>query len=71
MAEEKKILTDAEKEQKSKKMDEVFETTSSGIFNDVTKIIGRDLTDEEKKDLGNSLKTYFVLTSLLMGATCK
>lgn len=70
MSEEKK-LTDSEKEEKSKKMDEVFDTTSDMVLGDVAKIVGRDLTDEEKKTLGNSLKTYFVLTSLLMGSACK
>lgn len=70
MSEEKK-LTDSEKEEKAKKMDEVFDTTSDMVLSDVAKIVGRDLTDEEKKTLGNSLKTHFVLTSLLMGSACK
>ena len=65
MNEEKK-LTDSEKEEKSKKMDEVFDATSDVVLSDVAKIVGRDLTDEEKKTLGNSLKSHFVLTSLLM-----
>lgn len=70
MSEEKK-LTDSEKEEKSKKMDEVFDTTSDMVLGDVAKIVGRELTDDEKKKLENSLKTYFVMTSLLMGCTCK
>ena len=65
MAEEK-ILTDAEKEQKLKKMDGVFEITSDLVLTDVVKIVGRDLTDEEKTTLRISLKAYFATTSLMM-----
>lgn len=63
---EEKILTDAEKLQASKKMDEVFDTTSDMVLSDVAKIVGRDLTDEEKKTLDFSLKSYFLITSLMM-----
>lgn len=65
---EEKEMTAEEKEQKSKKMDEVFDTTSGMILKDVEKIVGRDLTDEEKKTLCDYLKAYFTLTSLMMGA---
>ena len=54
-----------------KKMDEVFDTTSDMVLNDVVKIVGRDLTDEEKKTLCSSLKTYFLMTTLLMSSACK
>lgn len=64
-------MTNEEKEQKSKKMDEVFDTTSDMVLNDVVKIVGRDLTDEEKKTLCSSLKTYFLMTTLLMSSACK
>lgn len=52
--------------EKSKQMDEVFDTTSSMVLKDVEKIVGRDLTDEEKKTLCDSLKAYFMFTSLAM-----
>lgn len=61
-------MTDEEKESKSKKMDEVFDNTSSMVLDKVKEIVGRDLTDEEKKTLCDSLKAYFMLTSLMMGA---
>ena len=67
---EKKVLTDVEKEQKLKKMDEVFESTSDLVLTDIVKIVGRDLTDEEKKTLCNSLKTHFVMTCMLMHVAC-
>lgn len=59
---------DEEKEQKSKKMDEIFDTTSSIVLGKVAKIVGRDLTDEEKKTLKESLQAHFLMTSLMMGA---
>ena len=75
VAEEKKAesteIVDKEKEEKAKKMDEVFDTTSDMVLSDVVKIVGRELTDDEKKKLGNSLKAHFVMTSLMMGCACK
>lgn len=59
-------MTDSEMKEKSKQMDEVFDTTSSMVLKDVEKIVGRDLTDEEKKTLCDSLKAYFMFTSLAM-----
>ena len=64
-------MNDSEREEKVKKMDEVLNTTSDMVLSDVAKIVGRDLTDEEKKTLGKSLGAHFVLTSLLMGSVCK
>lgn len=60
-------MTAEEKEQKSKKMDEVFDNTSNIVLSKVKEIVGRDLTDEEKKTLCDSLKVYFMFASLLMG----
>ncbi len=75
VAEEKKVEStfsvDKEKEEKQKKMDEVFDNTSDMVLSDVVKIVGRELTDDEKKKLGNSLKAYFVMTSLMMHSVCK
>ena len=83
VAEEKKVesteIVDKEKEEKSKKAakglgaaeKEVFDTTSDMVLSEVVKIVGRELTDDEKKKLGNSLKVYFVMTSLMMGCACK
>lgn len=68
---EEKILTDAEKLQASKKMDEVFDTTSDMVLSDFAKIVGRDLTDEEKKTLGISLRSYFLITSLMMSSVTR
>lgn len=68
---EEKILTDAEKLQASKKMDEVFDTTSDMVLSDFVKIIGRDLTDEEKKTLDVSLKSYFMITYLMMSSVTR
>lgn len=47
-------------EEKIKKMDEVLNMTSNVIFDDMKRIVGRDLTDEEKKKMGGSLKAYFL-----------
>jgi hypothetical protein len=58
-----KKLTDSEKKEFGEKMDEVFDTTSDMVLKDVEKILGRDLTDDEKKELCTSLKSYFVLIS--------
>lgn len=63
VAEEKKEL-----EEKSKKMDEILADTGEIVLKDVYKIVGRDLTDAEKKDVLNSLKAYFLLASLMMKA---
>lgn len=71
VAEEKKVEStekvDEEKE-KSKKMDEIFADTGEMVLKDVSKIAGRDLTDAEKKDVLNSLKAFFVLSSLMLKA---
>lgn len=63
-----KEMTAEEKEQKAKKMDEVLNSTSDMVLSDVEKIVGRDLTDEEKKTLGVSLKSYFAISSLMIHA---
>ena len=72
VAEEKKVEStekvDKEKEEKSKKMDEIFADTGEMVLKDVSKIAGRDLTDAEKKDVLNSLKAFFVLSSLMLKA---
>lgn len=70
--EEKKVeSTEMVDKEKAKKMDEVFNTTSDIVLSDIAKIVGRELTDDEKKKLGDSLKAYFVMTSLMMGCACK
>ena len=66
-----KKLTDSEKKEFGEKMDGIFDTTSDCVLTDVKKILGRDLTDDEKKELCTSLKSYFVLTSLLMNTIKK
>lgn len=68
---EEKEMTAEEKEQKSKKMDEVFDTTSDMILKDVEKIVGRDLTEDEKKSVMDSLKAFFAITSLMMCVTVR
>lgn len=72
VAEEKKVEStekvDKEKEEKVKKMDEIFADASGPLIKDVAKIAGRDLTDAEKKELLNSLKAFFVLSSLMLKA---
>ena len=65
---EEKEMTTEEKEQKSKKMDEIFSDTGEMVLKDVSKIAGRDLTEDEKKSVMDSLKAFFVLTSLMMKA---
>lgn len=55
-------------EEKSKKMDEIFADTGEMILKDVSKIAGRDLTDAEKESVLNSLKSYFLITSLMLKA---
>lgn len=55
VAEEKKTEST---EEKAKKMDEVFETSGEMVIKDVAKIAGRELTDEEKKEVLSSLKAF-------------
>ena len=59
-------MTDSEMKEKSKQMDEVLDTISSMVLDKVKEILGRDLTDEEKKTLCDSLKAHFMFTSLAM-----
>lgn len=66
-----KELTDSEKKEFGEKMDGIFDTTSDIVLKDVEKILGRNLMDDEKKELCVSLKSYFVLTSLLMSTIKK
>ena len=71
VAEEKKVESTEKvdkEEEKSKKMDEIFADTGEMVLKDVSKIAGRDLTDAEKKDVLNSLKSFFVLSSLMLKA---
>ena len=71
VAEEKKVESTEKvdkEEEKSKKMDEIFADTGEMVLKDVSKIAGRDLTDAEKKDVMNSLKAFFVLSSLMLKA---
>lgn len=71
VAEEKKVESTEKvdkEEEKSKKMDEIFANTGEMVLKDVSKIAGRDLTDAEKKDVLNSLKAFFVFSSLMLKA---
>lgn len=54
---------------RKKKMDEVFNMSSNVFFDDMKSIVGRDLTDEEKKKMGGSLKAYFLITTLILNWT--
>lgn len=63
MNEEKEMTAE---EQKLKKMDWSFGVTLDLVLYEVKKIVGRDLTDEEKEKLGSSLKMYFMFTLMMM-----
>ena len=69
VAEEKKVeSTEKVDEETSKKMNEIFANTGEMVLKDVSNIAGRDLTDAEKKEVLNSLKAFFVLSSLMLKA---
>ena len=73
VAEEKKVEStekvDKESEERMKKMDEIFADVGEMVIKDVAKIAGRDLTDAEKEEVQNSLKAFFVMSSLLLKAS--
>ena len=70
MNEENNVNQETEEKvnEKAKKMNEVFSDMGEMVIEDVVKIAGRDLTDAEKKDVLNSLKAFFIMSSLMLKA---
>ena len=58
-----------EDEDKIEKMDEMLAMAGKPALERISKIAGRDLTDEEKKQFSTNLKAFFMFSILLLKAT--
>ena len=51
-----------------KQIDEIFVSISNCLIDDIEKITGVGLCDEEKENLRKAIKAQFILTTLLIKA---
>lgn len=58
-----------EDEDKIEKMDKMLAMAGEPVLETISKIAGRDLTDEEKKQISTNLKAFFMFSTLLLKAT--
>ncbi len=66
--ENEKELTEEKIKQKSEKLGKVLKDCAKPVLKEFSKIVGRDLTDEENEKLVESLNAYFMMSTLLVHA---